>query len=81
MNLVPVGTMNPHLESNMADRFPVPAGCYVKPSGAIAAFPMIQVLPDPDLKGGDVRHTPQVLYVSPADFARRLKLFRRGSGS
>lgn len=65
----------------MSARFPVPIGCYVKPSGAIAAYPMIQVLPDPALKDGEVRHTPSVLYVSPADFARRKKLSRGGSGT
>lgn len=63
----------------MSDRFPVPVGCYVKPSGAIAAYPMIRVLPDSDLKDGEVRYTPQVLYVSPTDFARRQKLARGGT--
>lgn len=58
----------------MTDRFPIPTGCYIKPSGAIASYPSIQVLPDPALSGNETRFERAAIYVSPAEFERRLAL-------
>ena len=59
------------------ERFPVPFGCYVKPSGAIAAYPMIQVLPDPSLSGKAVRFEQEAIFIPLEEFTRRLVTARR----
>jgi hypothetical protein len=51
---------------------PPPFGCYRKPSGAVAAFPVLRVLVDPALTGPE-RHIDealQVVYVSSEEYAK-----------
>lgn len=55
------------------DLKPPPFGTYRKPSGALAAYPLLRIEVDVTLQEGQRRETLNVRYVSRVEYDRLLK--------